>query len=148
MNPVLTKEMAEFNRLYKETGQIYTRYAASHKISTTTLYVLYSLYTADTPCTQAQLVEDWGIPPQTVNSCLQTLKKNGTVHLEFSEGNRKSKCILLTKQGWEIANRIVAPMVAAENQALEVLETAERQQLLALTRKHSHLLQTYLLKKD
>ena len=144
MNPVLTKELAEFNRLYKETENIYARYAASRGVSTTTLCVLYSLYISETPCTQSQLVEDWGIPMQTINSCLKALEKSGTVRLEFAEGNRKSKCILLTAEGQELADRIVAPMVRAENNALAALEESQRRQLMELTRKHTGLLQNYL----
>ena len=144
MKSVLTKEMAEFNRLYKETDHIYTRYAASQGISTTTLCVLYSLFLSDAPCTQKQLVEDWGIPMQTINSCLKAMEKSGTVRLEFAEGNRKSKCILLTSMGRERAERIIAPLVDAENHAMSALEAEQRQQLMELTRKHTGLLQNYL----
>lgn len=147
MSSVLTKEMVEFNRLYKETDNIYTRYAASMGVSATTMCVLYALYIADSPCTQRQLVEDWGMPTQTINSCLKALEKSGSVRLEFIEGNRKSKCILLTGQGHEMARRIVAPLVDAENQALAALEASERQQLMALTRKHSGILQNILFGK-
>ena len=145
MNPVLTKEMAEFNRLYKETENIYTRYAASQGISTTTLCVLYSLYLSEMPCTQTQLVEDWGIPMQTINSCLKSLEKSGIVRLEFAEGNRKSKCILLTSMGRENTERIIAPLVDAENHAMSAMEAEQRQQLMELTRKHTGLLQNCLL---
>ena len=144
MKPVHTKEMAEFNRLYKETDNIYTRYAAYQGISTTTLCVLYSLFLSDTPCTQTQLVEDWGIPMQTINSCLKAMEKSGTVRLEFAEGNRKSKCILLTCEGKEIAERIIAPLVEAENHAMDALEAEQRRLLMEVTRKHAQLLQSFL----
>ena len=144
MRSVLTREMVEFNRLYKETENIYTRYAASQGVSTTTLCVLYALYISESPCTQTQLVEDWGIPMQTINSCLKSLEKNGVVRLEFAEGNRKSKCILLTAEGKEMADRIAAPLVQAENNALGALEDRQRQQLMELTRRHAGLLQNYL----
>lgn len=144
MRSVLTKEMVEFNRLYKETDNIYTRYAASQGISTTTLCVLYSLYISETPCTQTQLVEDWGIPMQTINSCLKSMEKSGTVRMEFAEGNRKSKCILLTCEGKEMAERIIAPLVEAENNAMDALEEGQRRLLMEVTRKHAHLLQSFL----
>jgi len=147
MSSVLTKEMVEFNRLYKETDHIYTRYAASMGVSATTMCILYAIYTADSPCTQSQLVDDWGMPMQTINSCLKSLEKSGSVRLEFIAGNRKSKCILLTRQGQEMARRIIAPLVEAENQALAALESSERQQLMALTRKHCGILQNILFGK-
>ena len=147
MHSVHTSEMAEFNRLYKETDHIYTRYAASQGISTTTMCVLYSLYINLSPCTQTQLVEDWGIPMQTINSCLKAMEKGGAIRLEFADGSRKSKRILLTEQGREMSKSIIAPLVDAENRALDALNSAERRQLMELTRKHSHLLQGFLFVK-
>ena len=144
MNTVHTMEMAEFNRLYKEIDNIYSRYAASQGISPTTLCILYSIYTEDAPCTQTKLVEDWGMPTQTVNSCLKALEKSGFVRLEFAEGNRKSKCIHLSTQGKEMTDRIIAPLVEAENQALEALGPEWRKQLMELTKKHTSLLYEFL----
>lgn len=144
MGSVQTKEMAEFNRLYKEADNLYTRYAAAQGISTTALCVLYSLYVSDGPCTQAQLVDSWGIPSQTINSCLKSMEKSGLVRLEFLEGNRKKKRILISGQGGEMMERIVAPLVEAENRAMGALTPQERRQLFNLTRKHSGLLQSFL----
>lgn len=144
MRSVLTKEMVEFNRLYKETDNIYTRYAAAQGVSTTTLCVLYSQYISEMPCTQTQLVEDWGIPMQTVNSCLKAMEKSGTVRMEFAEGNRKSKRILLTCEGKEMAERIIAPLVEAENKAMDALDAEQRRLLMELTRQHAQLLQNFL----
>ena len=145
MKPICSKEMNEVNRLYKETDSIYTKYAAAHDISTTTLCVLYSLYTTEDPCTQMQLVEDWGIPMQTINSCLKALEKSGTVRLGFLEGSRKSKQIYLTQQGETIADRVVAPMIRSENEAFASLTPDEQQSLLRITQKHNALLRKYLL---
>lgn len=137
-------EMAEFNRLYKETDNVYSRYAAAWGVSPTMLCVLYSIYTEPAPCTQTKLVEDWGMPMQTVNSCLKAMEKAGLVRLEFAAGNRKSKCILFSAQGREMADRIIAPLVEAENRALGTLEDGERKLLMELTRKHISLLQDFL----
>jgi len=146
MKPIYSREMAEVNRLYKETDSIYTKYAATHGVSTTTLCVLYSLYTAETPCTQTQLVEDWGIPMQTINSCLKALEKSGAVRLEYLEGSRKSKKVCLTEQGDSIAEKVIAPMIRSENEAFASLTQDEQQMLLKITQKHNALLRQFLLK--
>ena len=146
MKPIHTKEMAEVNRLYKETDSIYTKYAATHGISTTTLCVLYSLYTAETPCTQTQLVEDLGIPMQTINSCLKALEKSESVRLDFMEGSRKNKQICLTQQGERIAEQVIAPMIRSENEVFATLTQDEQQMLLKITQKHNALLRQFLLK--
>lgn len=147
MNTVHSKEMKAFNHLYKETDNTYSRYAASHGVSPTTLCILYSIYTEDSSITQTKLVEDWGIPMQTVNSCLKAMEKSGIIRLEFADGSRKSKCILLTDLGIETAERIIAPLVKAENQALDALGEEQRELLLKLTRRHTGLLQNFLFGK-
>lgn len=148
MKTICSREMAEVNRLYKETESIYSKYAARHNVSTTTLCVLYSIYTAESPCTQTQLVEDWGIPMQTINSCLKALEKGGFVRMEYAEGSRKSKQILLTESGIELADRLVAPMVYAENEAFAALSYEEQQLLLRITQKHNGLLRKFLLNQE
>ncbi len=147
MNSTHTKEMAEFNRLYKESDNTYSRYAATHGISPTMLCILYTIYTEDAPCTQTKLAENWGLPAQTINSCLKAMEKSGLVRLEFAEGNRKSKRILLTSKGTDRAECIVAPLIDAENRALEALGEAECQQLMALTKQHLGLLQELLFEQ-
>jgi len=145
MKPIYSKEMTEVNRLCKESETIYAKYAAAHGVSTTTLCVLYSLYTAEGPCTQTQLVDDWGIPLQTINSCLKAMEKSGTARMEFAEGSRKSKHICLTPQGSELADRIIAPMIRSENKAFGSLTPEEQQVLLRITQKHNALLRKFLL---
>lgn len=145
MKQLCSREMTELNRSYKEAEIIYAQYAASCGVSTTTVCVLYTLYTSETLCTQTQVVEDWGIPMQTVNSCLKALEKDGAVRLEFAEGSRKSKHIVLTGQGEELSQRIIAPLIHAENEAFGALTQEEQRQLLEITQKHNALLQKFLL---
>ena len=140
-----SKAMTELNRLYKEYDNIYARYSAAQGVSTTTLCVLYSMYTAEGPCTQAQIVEDWGVPPQTVNSCLKTLEKDGLVRLKFVEGSRKSKQILFTEKGEALAESVAAPLIRRENEAFDGLTRQEQEQLLRIIHKHNGLLRGLLL---
>lgn len=136
---------AEFNRIIKETDSIYSKYAALHHISTTTMCVLYSISTAETPCTQTGLCEDWDIPRQTINSCLKVLQKEGIVQMMLGEGNRKNKYIQLTALGEKSANQVIAPLVHAENAALQALDPEELRLFMDISRKHNALLQKFLL---
>ena len=135
-----SKEMSEVNRLYRETDGIYSKYAAMCGVSTTALCLLYSLYCAEGVCTQTRLAEDWGLPVQTVNSCLKTMEKQGDIRLAFAAGSRKHKQIFLTKQGEALTERVVAPMIRAENAAFGSLSGEERRLLLTITKKHNALL--------
>ena len=145
MKQTCSKEMTELNRAYKETEYIYSQYAASCGVSTTTLCLLYSLYTEEMACTQTQLVADWGIPMQTINSCLKNLEKDGLLRLEYRAGNKKSKYISLTAEGEAVCDRIVGPMVQAENAAFAELAAEEQNLLLRTLRKHNGLLRAKML---
>lgn len=145
MRTQCSREITEYNRMFGEASNIYARYAASHGISTTTMNILYSIYTREDICTQSQICKDWEMPRQTINSCLKGLEKDGIVTLTFCDGNRKSKHIRLTSQGEEMAGRIIAPLIQRENAAFQALEPEERQLYLQIIQKHTGLLQTMLL---
>ena len=149
MKQLCSKEIMELNRSCKEAEIIHAQYAASCGVSTTTVCVLYSLYTSESSCTQTQVAEDWGIPIQTVNSCLKALEKDGAVLLEFTGGSRKCKhivlTVVLTDHGEKLSQRIIAPMIHAENAAFRSLTQQEQQQLLVITKKHNVLLQHFLI---
>ena len=135
---------AEFNRIIKDAESIYADYAAASGVSSTVLCVLYSIYTLNQPCTQTQLAEDWGIPRQTINSCLKALESDGRITLEFGEGNRKSKQIRLTASGEMLAQRVIVPLIHAENAALQSLTEEEQRLYVQISRKHNALLRELL----
>ena len=51
---------------------------------------------------------------------------------------------MLTCEGKEMTERIIAPLVEAENHAMDALEAEQRQLLMEVTRKHAQLLQSFL----
>ncbi len=99
----VTEALAVFNQLYKEVDEIYHRYAKKHGISDAVLWLLYSLYENSGVYTQRDVCADWHYPPQTINSALKSLEKQGVIVLEAVTGNQKNKRILLTDKGQEIS---------------------------------------------
>lgn len=144
MEQQITGSLAVFNQLYKEMDEIYHQYAKRHGLSNTALWLLYSLFESDAAPTQSALCSAWHYTPQTLNSTLKGLEKQGLIALKAVPGNRKNKYIIPTEKGREILRQIIAPLVCAEQETFQALAPQERETLLALTRKYISLLQAQI----
>ena len=142
METLITGQLAAFNQLYKEIDQIYHESAKSKNISDAALWLLYSLYESNVPYTQREFCALWHCPPQTINSALKNLEKQGLIQLDPISGNKKDKLVVLTEKGTELTQRVITVLVLAEQRAIRGLAKEERDQLLSLTRKYVELLQT------
>lgn len=138
--------LATFNQLYKEMDEIYHQYARDHGMSDTAMWLLYSLCLSDTPYTQREICSEWHYPPQTLNSALKTLERQGLIALESVPGNQKNKLVELTEQGNSVVQQMIAPLVAAERQSFMELQESEKEALLSLTQKYVDLLQSNIRK--
>ena len=83
MQTHITDQLAAFNRLYKEMDEIYHIYAKKQGVSDAALWLMYSLYERDAGYTQRELCSAWHYPPQTVNSSLKNLEKQGLIALSL-----------------------------------------------------------------
>lgn len=113
-----TEEMrVAFNQLYKQMDELYHAYAKACGVPDTVFWLLYSLYEGGA-YTQHELCQAWHYPPQTVNSALKNMERQGLVALRAVPGNRKSKLAALTDKGQQAMRRLVGPAVRAEQNAL------------------------------
>ena len=140
MEKMILGQLAAFNQIYKEMDEIYHSYARRHGISDAALWLLYSLCEGGAD-TQGEICAVWHYPPQTVNSVLKNLERQGFIALEPVQGNRKNKRIVLTEQGTALAERVIRPLILAEQRALHGMEEKERDSLLDLTQKYVDFLQ-------
>lgn len=130
-----------YNQLYKMTEGLYHQYAKQHDVSDSVLWLLYALKEREDVYTQKDLCSTWYYPPQTLNSALKSLEKQGYLSLKAIAGNRKNKQIVLTEAGNELMERVAAPLLQAERAALQRMSEEERRLLLATTGKYLELLQ-------
>ncbi len=140
MKKQTTDPLAAYNQLYKEIDEIYHLYAKKEGVSDTALWLMYSLYEDDTVYTQRELCSAWHYPPQTINSALKNLEKQGLITLASIPGNQKNKWIVLTAKGKETAQAVISPLILAERKAFQGLKKEERTALLSLTKKYVELL--------
>lgn len=105
---------------------------------------MYSLYLNDAENTQSEICSAWHYPPQTINSALKRMEKQGLILLDAVPGNQKNKLIKLSEKGREIIEKAIAPLVEAEQKAFQGLKPKEKAALFALTRKYTQLLRSQM----
>ena len=142
MDRELIMQLREFNQAYKEMDKIYHSYAKEHGLSDAAFLVLYSLCERGNPYPQRGLCEDWSCPPQTINSALKALEKQGLIKLIYVPGNRKNKEICLTSAGHALAHDVIAPFIQAERNSFFGLTEQEREIMLFTVKKHIDLLKS------
>ena len=134
------KVLMNLNLLYKEMDEIYHNYAKRSGISNTALWLMYSICEEDEPSTQRELASEWHYPPQTVNSVFKGFEKDGYIIMEPVPGNQKTKAVLLTEKGQSLAERVIYPMMMAEEKALGALTEKERKAFLSIIEKYVDIL--------
>lgn len=127
-------EFKEYNYLYSEISSLYHEVAQKVGLSDSVMNILYTLVTFGPECTQSNICRLTGISRQTINSAIRKLEGEGILYLE--ESDRKSKTICLTEKGNALVEEKVLPMMAAEKAIFESWSQADREMLLALTRKY------------
>ena len=141
METPIVPVLAAFNRAHKRMNVLYHNYAKEVGISDAAFWLMYSLYEKGEPCTQTELCEVWFFAPQTINSALKALKKQGLIMLDLVPNSRKSKQFFFTKAGEKLVKEKIAPLVQAEEQSFLRLGERERNELLAITQKHINILE-------
>lgn len=110
--------LERLNRTWKESDRIYHEVARRSGLSDCAFWVMYGLMGADRALPQKELSQTWMYSRQTVASALQQLRKLDLVAVRLAEGSRRDKVIKLTPAGRDFVTTHVAPVAAAETQAL------------------------------
>lgn len=132
--------LTEFNKMHKKMNVLYHDYAKKIGLSDAAFWLIYSLYENSGPCTQRDLSEAWFYAPQTINSALKALERDGIIRLELAQGNRKNKRILLTEAGKRLVKEKIEPLVLAEEQSFLRLCKEDREKLLEISSEHVKML--------
>ena len=141
METPIVSVLAAFNRAHKRMNVLYHNYAKAVGISDAAFWLMYSLYEKGGPCTQTELCQVWFFTPQTINSALKSLEKQGLITLDFAPNSRKNKQFFFTEDGKQLVKEKIIPLVQAEEQSFLRLDEQERNALLTITQKHIGILE-------
>ncbi len=135
MDSKVTLQNMEINRIFKRLNEQYHDYAAFCGLSEPAVWTLYTLFEDDKAVTQYELAAMWFYPKQTINFTVNSLVKKGYVRLEQLASAGNSKAIRLTDEGHKFCERVIAPLMKAEEYSLMRLTKQERELLVSLNEK-------------
>ncbi len=123
--------------------KLYHECAKSQGISYNTMMVLAALRHFQS-CTQKQIVEEWGMPKQSVNTIIKKLFDDK--YVEFSQGcNNKEKLVTFTHKGTAYADKVLKPILDMEVRVLQHIGEEDSQQLERITTKLAHIFEQEFL---
>ena len=103
----------------KEQESLYHQIALSLGLPDSVLYLLYTIAEQGDRKNPGRLYSEWSISKQTGHSAVEWLKKRDLVTLEPDPQDRRGKLVVLTPAGKDYIQTKVAPIMQAEERALE-----------------------------
>lgn len=129
----------QIDALIKRIDGQYARYQQHAKLSDSSFDILYALFTGQDGCTQKQLCDVCYCSKQTIHSAIRRLAAQDLVRVEPGPGH--STHIFLTESGHAQAQTCIAPLTAAEEQALDLFSPDELQRFVAGMRAYADRLE-------
>lgn len=107
-------QLQRYYALWKECNIMYEEWSKEQGLSSNGVFVLYTFYEGDGPCTQKMISEKWNIPKQTVNTILKDFQKKGYIKMVSSQEDKRNKFICLTETGKKYADDIIGKLQKKE----------------------------------
>nr|WP_297174957.1 MarR family transcriptional regulator [uncultured Agathobaculum sp.] len=114
---------------------VYEKWAARRGVTSNVLNILILLHEQAAPIPQAELCRCLHLSKQTVASVIDSLEKRGIAARRVSEGDRRSRVVMLTGTGDEAARKLSEALRQFERRALSMLTPAQQQALVDTTQK-------------
>lgn len=127
--PAIDPWLREYNLILQKNDSFYRVLAKRLGVGECTLWILYSLRAEAAPMTQKRLCQLLLQPKQTVNSALKAMEAEGCITLAPGR-DRRTREVVLTKRGVDLAKRTADQVIQAEEQALARMSEARRQAFL------------------
>lgn len=93
---------------------------------------------------QQDVCDIWSLSKQTVNTIIARMVQKGLVHLEAMPGAKNRKCIHLTNAGERYGQRIVGPVLDAEQRAIARLDAGESLACTTMLKRYIQVLKEEL----
>ena len=122
----IIERIEQYYEDYFRFDAVYYRWAASHEIKDTTLFILERIFSAPEKCSQKYLCDVLSYPKQTISAALNRLEDQGIIQRVRDSEDSRGNVISLTPQGRAFAEKAVGGMRRLEILAFEHMTQEER----------------------
>lgn len=141
------KETEQFRatlQCIKELIGLYRSTIGDFGISENEFWIWYTLIAMTGSYAQQDVCDMWSLSKQTVNTIIARMVQKGLVHLEAMPGAKNRKCIHLTNTGERYGQRIVGPVLDAEQRAIARLDAGESLACTTMLKRYIQVLKEEL----
>lgn len=124
----------KYFELISMTTASYNEFAKKNGLSYPVFVIYEHLYNSK-EATSSEISNSWCIPKQTLHSAIKELLKENIIVTKENPNDRRTKLLVLTDKGLELATPIIERLNVVEKNAVEVLTVEERKKLYSLTEK-------------
>lgn len=125
----MKQERIKFWEVWGQSDALYEQWANDHGLNSTQLFVFYALDQRE-GITQKMLAEYTGIPKQTVNNAIRSLKADEYITLTAESNDRREKRVRLTEKGHAYSKELLIPLYALEERVFALMGAERVQQLI------------------
>ncbi len=136
----MSKKLEIVNQVCDKIDAIYYQYANAFGVTETEFCILYSLFEHDGEYLQSDICRDWHCSLQTIHTAVKNMEKRGLIALVCQTGNKKNKYIHLSETGKRLIDKIMVPLIDAEEKAFDMLSEEEQDILIPLLQKYANAL--------
>lgn len=126
------------------TDYLYEKWAKHLGVNSYVSRIMYMIY-ASGIAKQKDIVENYGMPKQTVNTVITELQKKGYIRLIPDESDKRSKIIQLTTEGIKYADAIITPLVNCEKTVLAEMGEERVKMLIDTLNQYSELFEKVIM---
>ena len=138
----MEQERVKFWEVWGQSDALYEEWANAHGLSSTQLFVFYALDQRK-GITQKMLAEYTGIPKQTINNAVRSLKSEEYIVLSTECSDRREKQVVLTEKGRAYSKELLIPLYDLEERVFEIMGEERVRQLI-----HSAMLFNTIFEKE
>ena len=135
MNFSITKELKEYNQIYKELNEIYHSMALKTGLSDSAFDIFYAIAVIWDGCLQRDICQMTFLSKQTIHSSVRKLEKEG--YLALKKGSGRSIHLHLTSAGEALVREKVLPFIEIEEKSFEDMTLDQAHELLRLNKKYA-----------
>lgn len=129
------QELKKWNQLATRQDEIYHLCAKRSGLPDAQFWVLYAICETEEALCQNAFCESWYYSKQTASAAVAALEKAGLVYLNYVEGSRKKKELHLTQKGKQFCDQYICSVQSVEEQVLEKLSEADREDFFRIYAK-------------
>ena len=134
MNHILSEDLKENKRHYREMDGLYHELCVKIGLSDSAFLILYSIVETEGKCSQKEIADRCCISRKTINSSVKNLEAKEYIMLEKRKG--RDKYIVLTERGEKLIKEKIIPIMEMEERTFLEMGEEERKEMLRLNEKY------------